>query len=83
MLLHVCTLLSRLMQDNKALAQRLALLQRGQEELASATTADEEITARRMGSRSEQADDGRERGGPPNESQDEQNDDRDGDGGAR
>ena len=83
MLLHVCTLLSRLMQDNKALAQRLALLQRGQEELASATTADEEVTARRMGSRSEQADGGRERGGPPNESQDEQNDDRDGDGGAR
>ena len=64
MLLHVCTLLSRLMQENKALAQRLALLQRGQEELASAGAVQQA-----SGRRSEGADVGRERGGPPNENQ--------------
>lgn len=54
MLLHICTLLSRLMQENKALAQRLALLQRGQEELAA---------------RSEGANDGRQGQPPPEENE--------------
>lgn len=36
MLLHVCTLLSRITQENKSLAQRLAILQREQEDMADA-----------------------------------------------
>ena len=63
MLLHVCTLLSRLMQDNKALAQRLALLQRDQEDLAGA-----------VADNSERAENGRESGGAPDEDQDERHD---------
>ena len=67
MLLHVCTLLSRLMQENKTLAQRLALLQRDQEDLTSAVAV-----AAREGS--ETAENGREGGGAPDEGQDERHD---------
>ena len=67
MLLHVCTLLSRLMQENKALAQRLALLQREQEDLAGAV-----VVAAERGS--EAAESGRESGRAPGEGQDERGD---------
>ena len=67
MLLHVCTLLSRLMQENKALAQRLALLQRDQEDLTSAVAV-------AAGGESETAENGREGGGAPDEGQDERHD---------
>ena len=67
MLLHVCTLLSRLMQENKALAQRLALLQRDQEDLTSAVA----VATR---GESETAENVREGGGAPDEGQDERHD---------
>lgn len=63
MLLHVCTLLSRLMQENKALAQRLALLQRDQVDLAGA-----------VADNSERAESGRQSGRAPDEGQDERHD---------
>ena len=67
MLLHVCTLLSRLMQENKALAQRLALLQRDQEDLAGAVVV-------AAGGESERAESGRQGGGAPDEGHDERHD---------
>ncbi|MCY3835390.1 MAG: DUF2304 domain-containing protein [Anaerolineaceae bacterium] len=71
MLLHVCTLLSRIMQENKSLAQQLAILQREQEDLADAmAVAETGVEARSADPGSEEAaeDDG-EGGSTPEESQ--------------
>ncbi|MCY4106369.1 MAG: DUF2304 domain-containing protein [Chloroflexi bacterium] len=67
MLLHVCTLLSRIMQENKSLAQQLAILQREQEDLADAMAVAETRSAD-PGSEEAAEDDG-EGGSTPEESQ--------------